>query len=133
VGKIISKIETLLIATEEKPVLRAILMPAIITHLVPLPIPLSFLMFIALPGFIGRAIVHDFFHNPSLPLMIIASVAADAIIYGLCVLICIPLAPFLLKKLLYFVGVTNGLMNIIGLYAKDTLAKMNSRISGNKN
>ena len=128
-GKIISRIEKILTATEERPVLRALIMPAIITHLIPLPIPASFLMFVALPAFIGREIARNAFHSSHILFVSVVAIIADVIIYGICVLICIPLTSFLLQKLLYFVGVTDGIMNIVGVFAKDVLSKMNRRVN----
>lgn len=132
--KIIAWAERILAKTEKRPILRALVMPAIITHLIMLPPPIfpSFYVFVALPGIIGRIVAHSIFHNPGFYLVLVTIIASQIAIYGICVIICIPLAPFLLRNIFYFAGLTSAFTKVIWLFAKSVLEDIVAKRNRNK-
>lgn len=119
--------EKLLIASEDKPILRALVIPIIATHIIPLPVPASFIIFIAFPAGIVAYLNKFALHSSEPLLMILAFIVVDLVIYGIAVLVCIPLTPLILKNALKFTRYVDGALEKLGQFSKDMLAKMNGK------
>jgi len=119
--------EKMLILSQKRPIVRALIMPLVATHIIPLPLPTSFIIFVVFPAATTAYFQKLFFDSSSFLMLSAIFVLAEIVIYAILVLICIPLTPLILKKTIWFTRYLIERLEKLSNFSQKIISKFNKQ------